>query len=229
WKYENPYKPFRKYITYPNGRGEKLFRKYRVKIQFSDRILGGVPKAKELIQGWLRARGVKAEDVKELAEKVEEEVEAVPKEELEMAAWTGFKRDDEGLYIEERQVKACLREAASTLALTKIRGFRDAVNHGVFTQPDKIHLKRKGQLIKEPDGYEEGPIHVMGPRGPRTALKRQDYIEEAEAEFTLLVAGSTIAEKDLQQMMELGQYIGLGASRSQGYGKFTLVEFKPVQ
>jgi len=81
-----------------------VFRKYRVQIRFRDRILGGIPKAKELLIPWLKGRGVPLRAAEELAEEIEPEVKAVSKEELEMAAWTTFKRDERGVYIEERQV-----------------------------------------------------------------------------------------------------------------------------
>jgi len=81
-----------------------VFRKYRVQIKFRDRILGGIPKAKELLIPWLKGRGVPPGVAKEIAEEVVEEVSAVSREELEMAAWTTFKRDEQGVYIEERQV-----------------------------------------------------------------------------------------------------------------------------
>jgi len=81
-----------------------MFKKYRVQIRFRDLVLGGIPRAKELLIPWLRGRGVPSAKVRELAEEIEEEVEAVSREDLEMAAWTTFKRDKEGIYLEERQV-----------------------------------------------------------------------------------------------------------------------------
>jgi len=81
-----------------------MFKKYRVQIRFRDLVLGGIPKAKELLIPWLRGRGVPSTKARELAEEIEGEVEAVSREDLEMAAWTTFKRDKEGIYLEERQV-----------------------------------------------------------------------------------------------------------------------------
>jgi len=70
---------------------------------------------------------------------------------------------------------------------------------------------------------------VMTMRGPRSALKRCDYVKQATANFEIWVAAPAIAKGDLEKMLKLGQEIGLGASRSQGYGKFTLEKFRPIQ
>jgi len=83
--------------------------------------------------------------------------------------------------------------------------------------------------VKKPDGHVESAIHVMTPRGPRSALKRCDYVQQAHATFEIWVAGEAVTKKDLEQLLTLGQEIGLGASRSQGYGKFTLERFEPTQ
>jgi len=83
-------------------------------------------------------------------------------------------------------------------------------------------------MVKDPDGCIESAIHVMTPRGPRSALKRCDYVQQATASFEIWVAGATVTTKDLKELLMLGQEVGLGASRSQGYGKFTLEEFKPI-
>jgi len=203
-----------------------MYKRYQVELRFRDKILGGIPVAKELIEPWLRARGMEEKAIKEVAEDVAEAVGAVPAAEVERA-WTTFKRDDKGIYIEERQIKALLREAAFVLRLTQKRGLRDTIAHGVFTEPDRIYLTRDGQQITAPDGVIEGPIHVMTAQGPRSSLKRQDYIEKAEAQFTLMVAGpstgeQTISVRDLAEMWIHAQDIGLGASRSQGYGKFSV-------
>jgi len=200
-----------------------------VRIRFRDRVLGGIPKAKELLVPWLKSRGIPSDAAKELAEEIEEEVEAVSAEDIETAAWTTFKRDKEGIYLEERQVKALLKEAAFVLGLTKKARFRDSISHGLFVKPEQIHLRREGEFVKQPDGSIESAIHVMTRRGPRSALKRCDYVEKGEAEFEVWVAAPVVTGKDLERLFTLGQEIGLGASRSQGYGKFTLVKFQPIQ
>jgi len=199
-----------------------------VRIRFRGKILGGIPKSKELIEPWLRGRGVPSSAAKELAEEIASEVESETLEEQVEAAWTGFKKDEAGPYIEERQIKALLKEAAFVLGLTKKARFKDSIAHGVFVKPEKIHFMKGKKPVKKADGHVESAIHVMTRRGPRSALKRCDYIEKGECTFHIWVAAPAVTEKDLEKMLKLGEEIGLGASRSQGYGKYDMTTFKPI-
>jgi len=84
---------------------EGFYEKYAITIQFRDQVLGGIPKAKDLIEFWLRSRGLSGRDLKATAHKTAIEAQAEPGADLELRNWTGFKKDREGLFIEERQIK----------------------------------------------------------------------------------------------------------------------------
>lgn len=225
-----------------------IFNRYEVKLQVTDLLLGGLPKDPELIKGFLEGRAKKArtpEEKEQLTKKIAKEIKQKENGEIdyvkeEEKSWTTFKSDETGLYIEERQIKALLREAMSTQRLSSIPGFRDQINHGVFTNPDKIHLKRenngKPEVIKKPDKHVEDIGHGMSARGPRSFIKRSDAVEGPAIKFELLVAKSQhpskeipINTKRLKDMFLLGQSIGLGANRSQGYGKFNLLKFEEIK
>jgi len=208
---------------------QDLYKKYFAVIQFRDQVLGGIPKAKDLIEFWLRSRGLSGRDLKAVAQETAIEVQAKETENHEIRNWTSFKKDREGLFIEERQIKALLKEAAYVLRLSRIVGFRDSISHGVFVKPEKIHLLRAGKPLHEPDGYVERPIHVLTRQGPRTSVVRQDFVLKPHSSFDLVVASPLVKFEDLQRLLRLGEEIGLGASRSQGYGKFVIKELKSIQ
>lgn len=208
---------------------EKLFRKFDVKIQIRDKILGGIPKNPKVIADWIAgSKGLTKEEKKEMAKKVAEEVDADTQAEK---MWNTFKRDDKGIYIEERQVKAMLKECATTLRMTKKVGFRDGIAHGTFIKPERIYLHHDGIEGRKhnPDGFLESTIHVMTRQGPRDALKRNDYLEKAFLKFQIWCASPIITKDEIERLLHLGQEDGLGASRSQGFGKFDLIEFEPVK
>lgn len=213
---------------------QDLYDVYDVTLQFRDMVMGGIPKAKELIATWLKARTKGAIDEKEaekMAKTIAEEVNAESKEEMENAAWTGFKSDDFGIYLEERQIKAAVKECAKTLGMTRRPGFRDGVNHGLFTVPDIIYIMKpdeKGDLqpVPDPEGAIENPIHIMSPRGPRSALKKQDYVKNGILHFSIRVGSPMVTEKDMLMLLVLAMNSGLGSSRSQGFGKFDLLTFE---
>jgi hypothetical protein len=88
-----------------------------------------------------------------------------------------------------------------------------------------------------PDGSEESPVHAMTPQGPISALKRVDYVETPTLTFTIRALKTPLVTKAkdkiapqayVRTILEYCQDGGLGADRSQGYGKFLVEEFKVV-
>jgi len=141
---------------------------------------------------------------------------------------TTFKSDAKGFYIEERLIRAMLREAAQTTGLLSKYGMRDLLAHGMFTGPDKIHLLRGNDNIIE----EDGTTVACGAGTEITeedALKRHMYVERPRISFTMFVtkvSPQAIDEEVLHTLFQVAQEIGLGADRSQGEGKFDLTKFE---
>ena len=86
----------------------------------------------------------------------------------------------------------------------------------------------------EPDGYEERPIHVQTAQGPRTAIKRVDYVQDKTMAFQIWVLKTApaetrhIGETEIVAMLRFSQENGLGGDRSQGGGKFDVIEFAKI-
>jgi len=195
-----------------------MWRHYEVTLQFRDKIVGGIPKSKEMIEGWLQSRNMGDlvdQTIKEMGDQLDEIIDTM---------WTGFKADERGLYIETRQIKAMFKEAANIIRhAIKFQGFmRARIAEKVFIYPDRVYLG-----VTEPTGWEEKPIHVMTRQGPRDALKRYDYVERPMITFNLKVLDDdTFNDEHLEAILEYAQEGGLGADRAQGMGKFDVVEFK---
>lgn len=209
-----------------------LYDVYDVRFRFVTPLSGGVPKSPDLIDAWVRARTgyddarareVAAQTKKDMGideERVQTEAEAAAEK-----SWSGFKSDAEGLYIEARQVEAMLKETASVMRLTvNKRGSKQVLQHACHVKPYRIHLGKT-----EPDGYEESVVHATTPQGPIHAIKRNDYVSEGtEIAFTLHVLRGNaqgVDEDYLRRCVTLGQDDGLGANRSQGFGRFEVVTF----
>ena len=199
-----------------------MWKFYDVSIKVNDRLVGGIPRTEKLIDNWLAARAPSkapagAVSLVELAEQVAGEVDAQP----EVMA-VGFKRQDGQVYIEGRQIKAMLKEAANILKGPQFLDVKNAMSklaERVFVEPDKLFIAPL-DAVKE----EERPVHVMTRLGPRTSLKRYEYVVGPFVEFRLRVlADGIFGEEDLRTMLEYAQFNGLGADRSQGEGTFTLV------
>ncbi len=108
----------------------KLFATYRARLQFRDRILGGIPKDPKIIEGWLRTKaGVTNEEeirqmlirtMQETGQDVDagasfEELIAASEKIAGQKQTQGFKFDDTGLYIESRIIKAAIKEDVNIL------------------------------------------------------------------------------------------------------------------
>lgn len=210
---------------------------YRVKCRFRERIVGGHPASSELIAAWIRKHTGHDDELtkQQIAEAQDARSEAERlAEQLKESTYNIFLRDENGLYIETRQVKACLRECFSTqrIFVTKA-GTKQIFQHAFFVDGIR-HQSRVYLGVMEPTGVEEKPIHVSGPQGPRNALKAAEYVEGAEIQFIIRVLKTAPADKRhismemLNDVLYQAQDDGLGADRSQGAGKFDVIEFAKV-
>lgn len=207
----------------------ELYDRYALTIKTRGRLCGGVPRNKELIRSWVEAStGFKDETTEKL---IQADAELVVNEVAEKS-WIGFMQDEKGLLLQARNVKACLKQSASLLGITqKKRGSKQILAEGMEVKSvsgsDRIHL---GRAV--PDGTDESAIHVMTAQGPRTALRRMDYVENVTIEFEIWVLTTSaqenrhIGEKELKMILMHAQENGLGASRSQGEGKFEVTAFE---
>jgi hypothetical protein len=227
---------------------------YDCLIKLRDRLIGGIPIIPEgadradAYEKWGRGQNVENDPEFEqpLAEALAEDPDmpvAVAVEDVQ-GLETGFKRDANGLYIEARQVKAMLRESAQRLGhIKRNKGFRQILQHDLYVRSpqdatQKLYLDRES-----PDGKETRPISVITRQGPRTALKRFEYVQEVEIAFRIRILaggigeevfGKTRKERDSQReeillsMLELSCELGLGADRSQGEGTFDVLAFARV-
>jgi len=243
-----------------------LFIRYHARLRFRDRIAGGTPSSPKLIEGWLRSKmGLTQEaEIRELTIQtlrelgLEDELfdaddpEAVRFETLAQASeaiakksnTTMFKRDIDGLYIEQRAVKAMLKETVNVLYagdrwrrpdLARVnaktgrteapagKGPRNATAEWVFVKPDHIPLG-----VMEPSGIDLAIGHVNGPQGPRSTLEYYEYVEQATVEFDVEVLKDRVDGKLWPEIWRYSQESGLGAKRSQGMGTFDILAWDRV-
>jgi len=219
-------------------------------IREDSRLIGGTPRDPELIRKWIAA--------KQLSDKkAAEEITAMGTPDAQAAltteegAWTGFRTHNEygrliGLHIQGRQIAALIKEAGTLVgAFMSFRGTRTFLQVGLSVEPRCILLMREGKPLMEPDGREESAMHVMGPQGPRTCLKRRDYVlSPCELNFRLVIPkkldGKDILKEnkdiEVKTLPELLEYLleaggtspGLGTDRTQGEGRYKLKSFEKV-
>jgi hypothetical protein len=203
--------------------------------------MGGVPKDPKLIEGWLRAKaGINdGQELREAMQRTLAEIgvqtdedasdEALAQASTALASQrrtTGFKIEGDELYVESRQVKAMLKESTNIVFAGERWGptrkaARAFFAERVFVQPDKLRLG-----VADPTGVETIVGHLSGPAGPRSTLGYYEYVQQATLEFHVLVLRDCITPEQWLDIWGHAQENGFGTLRSQGYGRFDLVQWR---
>lgn len=217
--------------------------KYNVTLKIG-RILGGTPTDPKVIEGWIKTKlgQTSEQSVQEAVAQTMAErgitMDEAAKEVSINKKLNGFKRDPErGLYIEGRQLKACLKESASVAmnagklvpvndAGNKVKGW-GTTNKGllswfpehVFVLDDRIYLGRQ-----EPDGINQKFVVTF--RG--TGIQYEEYVDDVTITATV-TTDYDFTDQQLAMIWLTAEQIGLGASRSQGYGRFQVVSWEEAR
>lgn len=138
----------------------------------------------------------------------------------------GFRRDEEGMFIEGRHLKACLKEAVSIAVNAdklKMKGWGTTNKwvskwfpEHVFVTETRLHLGRA-----EPDGISQR--FVVSRHG--TGIQLEEFVLDAKIAATL-VADFEVNDDDWAAIWTHAEMNGLGASRSQGYGTFAVTAWE---
>lgn len=210
---------------------------YKAELAFHGKLLGGIPKNPRVIPDWIRTwaqdtnederKAILVRTMRELGieipdeatnEQIQEIIDHLAEETAGVLHTNGFKRNEHGLYIESRQVKAAIKEAVNIhfagerWGATK-KGPRSFSAERVFVQPDQIQLGRF-----EPDGVELVIGHITDKSGRRATLTNYEFVEMATVEFEVHVVDDSIKPEWWARIWTQVEYGGLGAVRSMGFG-----------
>jgi hypothetical protein len=209
-------------------------------------LAGGIPQDPRIVEAWIRS---KVRDTRSEAEVIElvattmaelglTEDEAIEKASSTMVGMNGFKRDATGLYVEGRQLKAALKEAVMVAANAgKITSkgwgapdnatFKKLVKgwfpEHVFVVEERLHIRRGGEPVEVHDGVTQKFVHTH--RGD--SISYEQFVNEAELSFTIK-SDFPIKERDWAMIFLTGEMQGVGASRSQEYGRYRVTKWEAV-
>lgn len=218
-------------------------------------IAGGTPSDPRVAEGWLKSKlGVDKEDlIREAAAEVMVErgisIEEAVREVNINKHLNGFKRDPNTelaqevrklaqeagepdlivnaigeLYIEGRQAKAAIKEAAN-VRWPKDRwgpsrkGTLSFFAEHVFVPESRIYLN-----TTEPNGINQRFVHTF--RG--SGIQYEEYVEQAKLRFTV-TTDYDFSDREWALLWLTGEQQGIGASRSQGYGKYEVTRWEPIK
>jgi hypothetical protein len=196
-------------------------------------IAGGTPTDPKVAAGWLKTKLADKDDlIREAVAEVMTERGVTAEEAVEhvdlLKHLNGFKRDPEqGLYIEGRQLKAAIKEAACVArsvgklpdrwGLTR-KGIESFVAEHVFVVEDRLYLG-----VTEPTGIAQRFVHTF--RG--SGIQYEEYVEDAKVDFTV-EADYDFKGEEWAQLWLTGERQGIGASRSQGFGRYEVVRWEKL-
>lgn len=197
-------------------------------------IVGGIPTDPKVAEGWLRTKLADKDDlIREMVAStmvergITADEAAVQVDQLKHL--NGFKRDTDGLYIEGRQLKSAIKEAGSVaVAAGKLRksgwgstnkGIKSFLAEHVFVVEDTLHLG-----VKEPTGVNQRFVHTFRGAG----IQYEEYVENAVINFTV-ITDQDLTEKDWAMLWLTGEQQGIGATRSQGFGRYEMQVWEPVK
>lgn len=197
-------------------------------------IAGGTPTDPNVAEGWIKTKlGAKDDLLREMVAETMVERGVTADEAAKLVDTqkhlNGFKRDDQGLYIEGRQLKAALKEAAScAVAAGKLnargwgrtnKGLLSYLAEHVFVVEERLHLG-----VTEATGISQRFVHTF--RG--SGIQYEEYVTDAKLDFTV-IADHDFSEKEWAAIWTSGEQQGIGASRSQGYGRYEVTRWDAIK
>ena len=218
--------------------------KFDVEVTLLEDMLGTQPKNKTIYADYIATRVIDRTEAPEGVEagvRVVDNEDGLPEDELatvsteEGRGWTGFPRDEQGIFVYDYLFKGFMKEAGNTLKdavearkpkASKdrgITGLRSKLDRFVFIYPRRLRiLGEDGVQYVEPDGVLERPLRAMTAQGPRVTLVRSDTVP-AGSRLKLQIHLLEHAELDealLRELLDYGMYAGLGQFKNGGYGRF---------
>ncbi|WP_042408135.1 hypothetical protein [Streptacidiphilus carbonis] len=195
-------------------------------------LAGGTPTDPKVAEGWLRTKLADKDDL--IREMVAQTMvdRGVTADEAASIVDTnkhlnGFKRNDHGLYIEGRQLKAAIKEAAGVARATdKLKGRWGATNKGVhgFVAEHIMVVEDTLQLgVIEPTRVLQS--FPKNPRTGQTGIQYTEVIDEASFDFTV-ISDHKFTDEEWAMLWLTGEQQGVGASRSQGFGRYEVTRWE---
>lgn len=209
-------------------------------------LAGGIPQDPNVVESWIRT---KLRDIRSDAEiqmiiaqtmtdmGLDEE-EAVREASTKMVGMNGFKRDQTGLFVEGRQLKAAMKEAvmvavnSGKLATSKWgkpdnAAYRKQIKgwfpEHFFIVEEKLHIYRDGEPVQLHDGVTQKFVHTH--RGD--SISYEQFVRDAEVPFTIK-ADFEMSEREWAMIWLTGELQGFGASRSQEYGRYETTRWEQI-
>ena len=189
-------------------------------------IHGGTPTDPQKAEGWIRSKmQLKDDQIRDLvvttmAERGIEAEEAI-KEASAFKHLNGFKRDESGLYIEGRQLKAGIKEAANIRWPKRKWGPSGKGTRNFFAEHVFVEERRLPLGVEQPTGIHQRFVHTWKGAG----IQYEEFVEDAKVGFHVKT-DFKFTKDDWGEMWSIAENQGVGASRSLGFGTYEVIEWE---
>ena len=110
-----------------------------------------------------------------------------------------------------------------------IKVFRSKVVNRMYIEESMIPVYKDDVRVTEPDEAQQRFIQVMTRQGPRSTIKYVDYVDSPTITFHIRLLNDGLIDIDhIKTMFEYGATHGMGAERSQGWGRYSVVDIKQI-
>lgn len=169
------------------------------------------------------------DEVKQEAHDTTDQLEVVSKEN---SGWVGFQEDEKGVFVHPGNLRAHFKSCAGVVGkraktgdvpdMPKVLNFRAKVVESLYIKGHRLHiLNVDGTIVQKATGYRDATLSVKTTQGPRTCLKRVDYVDPAVIEATIqLYPGGEITRDWIKVLLDYGCVQGFGQDRSLQYGQY---------
>ena len=191
-------------------------KEFKVRITFTDPILGSKPADPELHSRFVAS---KAPDHKTMRE----EIESIGVDAVEERGMTVFSRMEDGNpCLWDYQIKGFFKDAIGMLRnvkgskCSKLTAYKKKVDGLVFVQPRQIEFENVIDI-----GDCQRPLRASTAQGERIAIAVSDTINAgATLTFTIILLNEDL-EGAVMECLDYGKLRGLGQWRNSGKGTFT--------
>jgi len=195
-------------------------------------LAAGVPTDPNVAEGWLRTKLAAKDDlIRDMVAQTMVERGVTADEAAKIVDTNkhlnGFKRNEHGLYIEGRQLKAAIKEAAGVARATdKLKAKWGTTNKGVlgFVAEHIMVIEDTLELgVTEPSRVLQS--FPKNPRTGQTGIQYTEIIDETSFDFTV-ISDYGFTDHEWAMLWLTGEQQGIGASRSQGFGRYEVTRWE---
>jgi hypothetical protein len=228
-----------------------IWQELQLTLRFTTPLCGGVPRCDDTVKNWIAHRsatdaahakmqssppgpdGVLPRTLGEIAEEALATIDPPTNPEDEMnKVWVGFHRDDAGLFVRGANLRAHLKDCADVIArllknghvegFKELKQFRAKIVDALYIKEERMRLfADDGSPAQQATGSRDATMQVMTTQGPRTCLKRIDFIFPVTIHATLqFLAGGEVNRDHLILLLEYGKVHGFNQDRSLQFGRY---------